>query len=552
MKKFVIFMMIIKIPFLTLMGQVQRYIEVDNLRYRIITEADGASTFGTVTLVAPEYEDEIYQGNINIPIAVKEFDDEYSDSYRVIGIDDGAFKNANNLGIVELPPSIENIGNHAFENSSLKEIIIPMGKLRTIGNYAFANCSIESIEFPSSVKLIGSGAFFKCSKLVNIGLKNGIVSLGDSIFYQCSNLRECILPETLTRIEDFSFWGCVNLRNIILGQKVKRIGVKAFQFCMNLRKLILPFSLIELGDYSLSHTGISEIHIPDRVKRIRKGTFFNSKMLRHVYLPQTLQTIEVMAFQNCKLYSINMPDIIQSNHEFLFNQVIYNGDDILERENKIKSIKSKLKCLKVNINDVVTLPIKDNIEMSSYRVVVGNNVYAILSHPDEKAEYGTLELLECNNFDMIGQQLPDIVEFVDKQIVEKYVIVKIGKSAFSNMQLNIQGLKLGTLIEELDEGAFAYSRFKKVELTNNIVLSKFLFIGSSIEECKIPLNATIIPTSTFEGCKQLKNIELPNTVEEIGEYAFKGSGINQIIIPEGVKVIDKGTFYRFKECNFPF
>ena len=553
MKKFIIFMFVIMLPSLTLMGQIQRYIEVGNLRYRIITEADGASTFGTVTLAAPEYEDEVYQGDINIPIAVKEFDDEYSDSYRVIGIDDGAFKNAKNLGVVELPSSIEVIGNHVFENSSLKGIIIPMGKLKTIGSYAFAGCPMKTIDLPSSVKSVGSGAFLKCSKLVNVGLKNGIVSLGDSIFYQCSNLRECMLPETLTRINDFSFWGCVNLKSITLGQKVKRIGVKAFQFCMSIRSLTLPSTLVELGEYSLSHTGISEITIPDRIRKIRQGTFFNSKMLRNVYLPNELQAIEPMAFHNCKLYEFHIPDAIKSNYSLVLDQVKYDGSENIEREHKIKNIKTKLLYSTVNNNDVVMLPIKEKIEMSAYKIRIGNNVYAILSYPENKSEYGTLELLELNDINIKNLRIPDIIEVVSKQCREKFVITKIGANAFSNEKSNIQSLELGSLVERLEYQAFAYSSFKKVKLPN-IKLSGYLFYNSSIEEFVFFENIDTIPSGIFEGCKQLKYVKLPNTVKEIGEYAFCESGINQFMIPEGVKVIEKGTFkncINLKNVTFP-
>lgn len=50
----------------------------------------------------------------------------------------------------------------------------------------------------------------------------------------------------------------------------------------------------------------------------------------------------------------------------------------------------------------------------------------------------------------------------------------------------------------------------------------------------------------FSGCKNLKYVSMPNTVERIGMCAFSGSGITSVDIPNSVTDLD---LYVFLGCN---
>lgn len=60
------------------------------------------------------------------------------------------------------------------------------------------------------------------------------------------------------------------------------------------------------------------------------------------------------------------------------------------------------------------------------------------------------------------------------------------------------------------------------------------------------LNGIINLYGAFENCTTLKNITLPNSLKIIGSQTFKGTAINQIVIPEGV--IAMGDF-AFENCE---
>ncbi len=84
----------------------------------------------------------------------------------VTAIGEGAFKDCESLGSVEIPKSVTSIGDHAFRGCrSLGSVEIP-GSVTSIGDYAFCGCeSLGSVEIPGSVTSIGNSAFGKCGSL---------------------------------------------------------------------------------------------------------------------------------------------------------------------------------------------------------------------------------------------------------------------------------------------------------------------------------------------------------------------------------------------------
>lgn len=520
-----------------------KYIEVNNIRYRIITEADGAATFGTVSVAPSEYDD--YEGDMEIPMTVKDSDEEFAESYRVIGIDDGAFRKSN-IKSIKIPSSIESIGNYAFERSTLKVIALPVGNLKIIGNHSFSNTPIEEINLPVNVKEIRRCAFSNCKDLVKVVLKDGVLSIGDSAFFQCSKLRECHIPSLLTKIEDYSFCGCVNLQDIVLGDKIKLIGENAFAFCASLRTLDLPLSIRIIKNYAFAHSGVKDLIIPENVKEICLGTFYNSQ-LRNIKLPENLETIEKWAFYGTNIYSINIPKNTKIKEGGLLGAKIQN-DDFDSKNTKTSKIMSTLT---FNESEIEFLSIADSnpLEvMKEKRVRMGNYIFLILSEPDERNKYGKLKL-DRWDFTVTGNiSIPDAIEIKSEKSILHYLITAIGREAFSirendnlfNEQPEIKSVKVGKTIE-LYPGAFAYSNVQIVDLPD-ITLPRELFFNSSIKEVKLTAKMVSIPSRCFSGCKMLKSIIIPSTVKIIEEYAFSDTSIESIEFADGIKIIGYCAF----------
>lgn len=59
-----------------------------------------------------------------------------------------------------------------------------------------------------------------------------------------------------------------------------------------------------------------------------------------------------------------------------------------------------------------------------------------------------------------------------------------------------------------------------------------------------------IPECTFRGLSNLKEVTLPENIEEICEYAFTGTAIETIILPESLKTIGRFAFGMCKSLNY--
>lgn len=131
-----------------------------------------------------------------------------------------------------IPSPIQEIGYCAFykNNGSELEINITSSTLKSIGQIAFRFSSLRNIEIPRSVEKIGQGAFadtplsnvtfqqgsklkilepsvFMNTQIEKIELPEGIDFLPPGIFLDCGKLKEVTLPKSLKAISSMAFQG---------------------------------------------------------------------------------------------------------------------------------------------------------------------------------------------------------------------------------------------------------------------------------------------------------------------------------------------------------
>lgn len=115
----------------------------------------------------------------------------------------------------------------------------------------------------------------------------------------------------------------------------------------------------------------------------------------------------------------------------------------------------------------------------------------------------------------------------DPVVVVPQGVKYIGSYAFyGNNKDLIQEVILPDSVEELRDTFSQLKNLRKVRLPNN---KKF----------------TAIPEGCFSFCKNLNDIQIPNSVTHLGEAAFYGTGIgSDFVLPESVQSIDSFCFHR--------
>ena len=185
----------------------------------------------------------------------------------------GAFSDCTALTSIEIPASVETIGNTAFSDcSSLATVTFEKGsRLKTIGNNAYYRCtSLTSIEIPASVETIEKKAFMHCSSLATVTFEKGSqlkTIAGDSYdgaFSDCTALTSIEIPASVETIEATAFKRCSKLTTITFekGSLLKTIG----------------------GGYYSSYY---------------YGAFLGCSSLTSIEIPASVETIEATAFKRC-------------------------------------------------------------------------------------------------------------------------------------------------------------------------------------------------------------------------------------------------------------
>ena len=156
--------------------------------------------------------------------------------------------------------------------------------------------------------------YFKDVNLLEIIIQEGDTKIQKKDFETFTNLEAITLPKSLNEIEEGTFDNMYNLNNVngelkwykyfnISSLKIpegeKIIRREIFYKFKSLKKVILPntIEIIEVGAFEES--GIEEIDIPNNVKIIPENAFKNCKNLKKIKIPNNVEYIYVTAFTNC-------------------------------------------------------------------------------------------------------------------------------------------------------------------------------------------------------------------------------------------------------------
>lgn len=526
---------------LSLRVEAQNTFEVDGINYSIIQEADESSSVGTAQVCPLTYGQ--YEDDIVIPNAVKQSDDPFADTYKIIGIAPEAFANCEDLESVKLPVSLEFIGERAFYNSGLKEIIIPFGNLKEIAEDAFAGCSLKSISLPGSITTIGQHAFAD-SDLESFEA-DGVVTIENGAFSNCTSLTSVKLSDALAAIGDGAFYRCLDLASITIPSSTKSIGDNAFGECKSLTEISLPEGLREIKNNAFNQSGLTSVVIPQSITRIEDGVFSRCDNLRKVELPKTLKRIGEFAFSGCRsLHEIVLPENVTKINNMAFIQcselagLYLKGTTPPEIENDILGFASKSNGYAANDEVSIFVPASS---LSAYKSANGWDKLADRIQPYDYAKNDPLK----QEYKVTAIKSQEYANYSGDSFTVPEGIETIGSAAFYGSK-NLQTVILPASLVKISASAFAECpQLKTIVLPASLQqIEQGAFMSCvSLEQIVIPQGVTKIDDYVFSGCKGLKVIQLPTSLKEIGNHAFSNcSSLEEVTLPKGLEVIDEFAF----------
>ena len=232
-----------------------------------------------------------------------------------------SFSDFTNLKHATLPRTLVEIPQTAFFNCPLTTINLP-GTVEKIGNYAFKGTSLSgSLYLPKSLKTIGISAFEGLKLTGTLTIPDSVTTISNEAFYNDKFTKLVIGPNSsLTTIGNNAFRNNQISNAIALPKSLTTIGYNAFR-ANSIPKLALNYGLKSIGYEAFESNKITgTINIPVTVEKIDAQAFQSNQIEAVIFNKNSaLTTLGSYAFSNNKISNVIMiPKNLKAIQEFTF------------------------------------------------------------------------------------------------------------------------------------------------------------------------------------------------------------------------------------------
>ena len=451
--------------------------------------------------------------------------------------------------------TVDSLGSH-FISSSVTSLVVP-NFIKTVNAEAFVPASGYSqlgyVTFEGTIKDLPKGAFKECYNLTSVTFKGDVSTIGDNAFQKCQNLESIALPNGVTKIGVGAFADS-GLKEFTVPGSLSSIGSDAF-YGVNLEKVYIPFfsswrQYVTLGNvYSNpaycgdtatevyvngSDTPVTALYISsDSESEVKPYIYAGFATVNEITFAENVKKIGAQAFAKTGVTEIVLPNgmsqvgaqAFAENHaltSFSFNDYIYDVKD---------------KALE-DCDALVSLRIVANDDTPSQNLLV-YKLFGVDSYGRYKIP-GTLDKISFKGTTLVSGFLSNIPSL--SSLVLEEGVTTIESWAFGSTITKLDTIDLPASIRSFEASlptnstklnfhgdihdylAFAEST------SNEKVRANFRFVEEDknpiVDGCLvIPSDVTSIPAHAFDNweASQFDSVFIPDTVEEVGYYAFPQS-----------------------------
>lgn len=338
-----------------------------------------------------------------------------------------------------------------------------------------------------------------------------VVSIAGRAFNASKTLTAVYVPSTVKDIGDSAFFGCNNLDRVSIQGGNLKIGNRAFAGCRSLKRVVFNGAAAELGDYAFWDCSKIAIYYTQNVTAIGECAFLGSGLSGELDL-RGAKNIKSGAFNGCEITSIT----IGKNLSAIGPSAFFNCDDLNE--------------------------IKLSDENDEYVYVDG----CLIRRSDNTLVLGLASAVIPETVVSIG----DYAFAYRKNLSEIAIpssVTAIGSYAFANCE-NLKTIEVSQSVKSIQSCVFKSC----VSLTKATWRTLVSVPDSVFENCSALTDVKLssvakIGERAFSGCIGLKEIILPQSLTEIGEYAFNKTALASITLPQSIDKVGNGWF---SDCKY--
>lgn len=355
--------------------------------------------------------------------------------------------------------------------------------------------------------------------VVNKGVTYKVVSLGDYAFYGDKELVSVKIEAPLTEISVSAFSSC-GLTSVEIPKTVSKIGTNAFLSNNNLEAVEFPKSLKDVGDYAFSGCPLKTINLPQGIETI--GSYALGGVYNSITLPASLKFIGKGAFRSLSLTKI----VCEGVKPPFLNETFSNHYDDLGLDNMQLLLGDKCNVDLYMASSWTQIPHITYDGDKKVKIYQSTDFrYALYNDGDKnlasllKGDYSSLSTIV----------IPSQIRVKEGGQTVRYDVTSIGWQAFKDCK--IMEFSIPNTCTRIGEEAFC---------------------GGGLATIVIPEGVKYIGKSAFRNDKNLREVSLPQTLEEIDEYAFADhnkmydnkTSIGEIVFPKNLKIIGNHAFDR--------
>lgn len=356
-------------------------------------------------------------------------------------------------------------------------------------------------------------AFFRNRSLVTVKLPESMTELGENIFDDCKALRGVKVPEGVSHIDGLAFSGCNILEKLNFPEKLTSVGDNAFRSCLSLELDNLPNSLLYVGREAFCDVPLKALKLD---RKVEMGAYaFSNTPITEIEMATPCDSIREGTFSDCP----NLTKITIGEGLKYIGYGAFSNSPVKEA-----NLPSTLR------------------DISSY-AFLGYSSYCPFIN----------DIQPENHIRYIGK----VAYLCVDRDLEEYTIKEGTVTLADNLFESWQGttFHIPASVEQIGNKAFA---------------------GTPIKTLPEMPGLKRIGDEAFYGCKNLKKLTIPETVEYIGGRAFYGCSniwsltynainaecesfmepnapLEKIVIGDKVRLLPRGLFggKEFTEVTLP-